>query len=79
MTHKDDKPPNTDEFYYSKHLPGKEISIKKGRKGFQIVPYETLSQGSRIYTLVIPMKDQNIRRSFYYRSVRSDIKDELNQ
>lgn len=76
FTKKGEVKPEDDEFYVSKVLPEKDVVLQTATEGFQILPYELLSVGSRKYWLHLEINDgeTKIRYPFYYRAIRSDQK-----
>lgn len=76
FTQKGEVKPEDDEFYVSKVLPEKDVVLQTATEGFQILPYELLSVGSRKYWLHLDINDgeTKIRYPFYYRAIRSDQK-----
>ncbi|MDH5720980.1 MAG: hypothetical protein OEZ13_10285 [Spirochaetia bacterium] len=63
-------------FYFEKTLPENKVKIPPDSEGFQIVPFEFFSSGSRKYRLLFsensPFKGEI--EVFYYGPIREDIK-----
>lgn len=66
-----------DKFYTRRSRPGKNVELGRESDGWQIIPYQLFSEGSRKYTFYLPLRtpDKTIEVKFYYRSKRADHED----
>ncbi|MDH5717916.1 MAG: hypothetical protein OEZ22_09790 [Spirochaetia bacterium] len=71
--------PDSEDFYFDNVLPENLAKVPADSEGFQIVPFDFFSSGSRKYTLVLPKEEPFLEEkvTFYYRSIREDLKENL--